>query len=198
MGFLIDVSGLQRAVGGDMRFRLKGAMSGRLPFDGDQVRFGPAEVDGRVTWTGDTVLVQAHASSRATLACSRCLAEFTLPVSTDFAQEYVPVDAGRGGGAQALGRRGAESAKSESGEGGTSSDEEPIAFSGPDIDLSSLVAESLALELPMKPVCRESCAGLCSICGSDLNLGRCGCRAETADPRLVSLKRLLEAKERGE
>jgi uncharacterized protein len=37
--------------------------------------------------------------------------------------------------------------------------------------------EQIYLELPMKPVCREACRGLCPTCGADLNAGSCACAA---------------------
>jgi uncharacterized protein len=58
------------------------------------------------------------------------------------------------------------------------------------IDLRELVREQLYLQLPMKPLCRESCAGLCPVCGTNLNTGSCECSYEWEDPRLAPLKAL--------
>ena len=46
------------------------------------------------------------------------------------------------------------------------------------------------LALPMKPLCREGCAGLCSQCGTNLNTGTCQCTSQWEDPRLAPLKGL--------
>jgi uncharacterized protein len=43
------------------------------------------------------------------------------------------------------------------------------------LDLRETVRELLLLELPIAPVCREDCPGLCLKCGADLSLGPCGC-----------------------
>lgn len=43
------------------------------------------------------------------------------------------------------------------------------------IDLSDVLAEQLQLQIPFQPLCKESCKGICSQCGTDLNLGRCAC-----------------------
>jgi uncharacterized protein len=214
MRLRLDVSGLEREVGSEMRFKLAGEMADEPLHDEGEVRFGPVEVEGRALWTDGTILVEARATSPGALTCSRCLAEISIPISAEFAQEYLPAEDGQGGMRPAMETRrrrggsrrrretrqdeGSGAPAAEDGEGGCLLPEEPIPFSGDDLDLTAPVRESLLLELPMKPVCREDCVGLCPVCGANLNLERCGCRAETADPRLVSLKRLLEAKERGE
>jgi uncharacterized protein len=58
------------------------------------------------------------------------------------------------------------------------------------IDLRELVREQIYLLLPMKPLCKEACAGLCPVCGTNLNTGSCDCPREWEDPRLAPLKAL--------
>ena len=58
------------------------------------------------------------------------------------------------------------------------------------IDLNELLREQFYLALPMKPLCREDCAGLCPQCGTNLNTGTCQCTTEWEDPRLAPLKGL--------
>ena len=60
------------------------------------------------------------------------------------------------------------------------------------IDLSPLVRELSLLEIPMKPICREDCQGLCMVCGQNLNEADCGCEEDDIDPRLAKLRTLLE------
>jgi uncharacterized protein len=54
------------------------------------------------------------------------------------------------------------------------------------IDLGPMVRDVVVLELPMAPLCREDCAGLCPQCGADRNEGPCGCVAPR-DPRWANL-----------
>ena len=54
------------------------------------------------------------------------------------------------------------------------------------IDLGPLVRDAIVLDLPMAPLCRDDCAGLCPQCGADRNEGTCGCSAPT-DPRWANL-----------
>lgn len=59
------------------------------------------------------------------------------------------------------------------------------------LDLNELVKDDILLELPGKFLCDDDCRGLCPICGSDLNIGQCGCKAESIDPRLLELSKLI-------
>jgi uncharacterized protein len=54
------------------------------------------------------------------------------------------------------------------------------------IDLGPLVRDAIVLELPMAPLCREDCRGLCPQCGADRNESECGCVAPV-DPRWANL-----------
>ena len=57
------------------------------------------------------------------------------------------------------------------------------------VDLAPLVHEAILLDLPVAPLCRPDCRGLCVQCGSDKNLGDCGCLAPI-DPRWATLDNL--------
>jgi uncharacterized metal-binding protein YceD (DUF177 family) len=59
------------------------------------------------------------------------------------------------------------------------------------LDLRQPLREQILLTLPMHPLCRPDCKGLCSTCGHNLNEGPCNCSTEEIDPRLADLKKLL-------
>jgi uncharacterized protein len=59
-----------------------------------------------------------------------------------------------------------------------------------EFDLGALIEAEAALALPMKPLCREGCLGLCPVCGGNRNLVACGCPPRPPDPRLAVLKDL--------
>ena len=59
------------------------------------------------------------------------------------------------------------------------------------IDLNELLREQFYLALPMKPLCRDDCKGLCPQCGTNWNTGTCTCTTEWEDPRLAALKGLM-------
>lgn len=60
------------------------------------------------------------------------------------------------------------------------------------IDLAPLVREYMLLEIPINPVCRADCLGLCPTCGENLNEDPHEHGGETIDPRLANLKDLLK------
>lgn len=203
MSLLLSVADLGREAGQSLDFRLTGSSSSPdLP---DGVSFGPVTVEGRALWTGETVFIGGRVGAEVGLVCGRCLKPFTLPVRAELSREYREVEDGPGDAASRAtggqgdggGRRRRERRERDGGEGREWS-EAPLPFSHDSIDLAFPAFEALVLELPMKPVCREDCPGLCLVCGANLDESPCGCRAEEADPRFLSLKRLLEAKERGE
>jgi uncharacterized protein len=60
------------------------------------------------------------------------------------------------------------------------------------IDLSDLIRETSFLAVPMRPICRPDCLGLCMECGQNLNEKDCGCTPDEIDPRLAELRQFLE------
>jgi uncharacterized protein len=70
------------------------------------------------------------------------------------------------------------------------SDEDTYPLAGDYLDLRPLVCDALLLELPLAPLCREDCLGLCPTCGADLNQGTCGCAPAVTDPRWAALDSL--------
>lgn len=54
------------------------------------------------------------------------------------------------------------------------------------IDVEPILREAVLLELPLAPVCRDDCAGLCPQCGEDRNTAACSCEPVT-DPRWAAL-----------
>ncbi len=60
------------------------------------------------------------------------------------------------------------------------------------VNLVEPIRQTLLVNLPLQPVCREDCAGLCLHCGKNLNEGPCDCPTETVDPRMAVLADLLK------
>jgi uncharacterized protein len=65
-------------------------------------------------------------------------------------------------------------------------DEEAFLITDDVVDLRPLVDEAILAELPLAPLCREDCLGLCPTCGADRNEEPCACVAPR-DPRWDSL-----------
>ncbi len=60
------------------------------------------------------------------------------------------------------------------------------------LDLSAWARDALALELPDKILCRADCAGLCPVCGKDLNLEPHTHEEVHSDPRWAALEALRD------
>jgi len=59
------------------------------------------------------------------------------------------------------------------------------------LDLAAWARDALALELPRQVLCRPDCAGLCPVCGEDLNAAGPEHQHERApDPRWAALREL--------
>ena len=125
--------------------------------------------EGRISFSGDIGTV-------ATLPCSRCLDAYPLPLELHFDLLYTTAP-------DVAGKR----------ETRVSEDAITLAhFDGERIDLTELLSEQIYLGLPLKPLCRPDCYGLCPRCGANRNLTPCTCQEERAeDPRLLVLKKLL-------
>jgi uncharacterized protein len=109
------------------------------------------------------------------LTCSRCLEPFSLPVAATFDLRYLPQSENVGDEREVKG------------------DEFSESFYRDDvIDLGQLIEEQFYLALPMKPLCSADCKGLCSNCGTNLNVATCDCQVRWEDPRLAGLKALIE------
>ncbi|MFI5034833.1 MAG: YceD family protein [Acidimicrobiales bacterium] len=63
------------------------------------------------------------------------------------------------------------------------------------VDLAPLVHDAILLDLPLAPLCREDCRGLCPTCGIDRNEESCACLV-APDPRWATLDGLRYAGER--
>jgi len=134
----------------------------------------PAAVTGKVRLSGNEVFVNGHVETRANVECDRCLKPVELPVSADFALEYIT---------------GAEYVSSSVAE--LTEDELSVSvFDGQAIDVDEVVKEQILLAVPTRMLCREDCKGICPECGMDLNLGECNCVKDDIDPRWAALKNL--------
>jgi uncharacterized protein len=112
--------------------------------------------------------------------CSRCLERFTLPVEREFDLRYLPAggESPSGGG--------------EDDEDGIADDDVSVTFYRDDaIDIGELLREQFYLALPMKPLCRPDCRGICPHCGINRNVESCQCEGRWEDPRLAGLKTLM-------
>ena len=98
--------------------------------------------------------------------CSRCLKDVELDLNTDIKLTLTPKD--------------------EVDDNAEGIDHE--VYEGESIDLSNYFREQIAMNLPYRVVCNESCKGLCSKCGKDLNIEICDCEKSLNDSAFAVLK----------
>jgi uncharacterized protein len=110
------------------------------------------------------------------LACGRCLEDFGFPVDASFDVLYLPHTANTGDSEVEV----------------EDDDLTTAYYSDDQIDLAQLAREQFYLAVPMKPLCQDACKGLCPECGTNLNSASCSCVRDWTDPRLETLKSLLD------
>jgi uncharacterized protein len=128
---------------------------------------GPVKADLRAESVVEGILVTGRIGGDARLQCARCLTEFSSPLDLEVCELFVRP-----------GHRG--------------SDEDAYRVTGTEIHLEPLLRDSLSLSLPLRPLCRTDCKGICATCGADLNAGPCLCSEDDVDPRWAPLSALRE------
>jgi len=63
------------------------------------------------------------------------------------------------------------------------------------INIRDMVTDALFVALPVLPLCREDCRGICPRCATDLNVAACGCEEVHFDPRWSALEALASGLE---
>lgn len=150
--------------------------------DGDCSFTAPVRAQLSAVWEYDHVRATGTVQSAVRLSCSRCLAEYELPLSSEFTIFYT------------------ESKGEELDEEVELSDVELISasYTGDEIDVDPEIAEQVMLEVPFKPLCSESCRGLCTQCGADLNAGECGCDRGGINLKMAALQKIKIEKQKGD
>ncbi len=121
----------------------------------------------RVTRTPQGILLQADFQTQTELECVRCLTSFQQALKINFTELY------------AFSQRYVT-------DSGLIMPETGI------IDVTPVLRDYAVLEIPISPLCRPDCKGLCPICGNNLNESTCVHEDDTGDPRLASLRSFLK------
>jgi uncharacterized protein len=144
-----------------------------FPFDFDRIKVGD-DLELRsfaglvnIGRTPQGLLVTGKFTGESTLECARCLISFSQSLAWEMTELYAFN----------------EKSVSESG---------LIVPEDAQIDLQPLIREYALLEIPINPICKPGCKGLCIICGQDLNVRDCGHRPNIEDSAFSVLKILLK------
>ena len=151
---------------------------GQIDFSGEDLEqdsplraVGSAELLSR---TDGEVRIQGRYTVEMTAQCDRCLGHAAFPLDESFDLFYQPTE---------------KIAHVE--EVAINEEEAEIGFyEGEGMVLEDILRERVVLALPMQRVCRESCQGICPVCGKNRNDGACDCKPHSADDRWVALRKL--------
>jgi uncharacterized protein len=142
---------------------------------GEVVFEAPVAVRLRLTRVGDLVEVEGQLQTTVRLNCGRCLRDYAAPLISAFSLTY----------AQVLPQ--VEDEEEEDVEL-TADDLGMTLLEGDEIDFHEALQEQLLLALPFRPLCSESCRGLCPHCGADLNTTSCDCHDDGFGNKFSVLK----------
>jgi uncharacterized protein len=146
--------------------------SRKFPISVDLIEIQPdlvlSEMDGniKVTRTAEGLLVQVKMVAKVSIECVRCLDSFSQLLYIDFTDLY-------------------NFAHHISDESDLIVPENGI------LDMTPSIREEMQVAIPIKPLCRPDCKGLCPVCGENRNIVQCDHHQDSIDPRLESLRTLL-------
>ncbi len=129
----------------------------------------------RLMRTDNGIFTRGTLQAENEATCSRCASLFDYPLILNIEEEYFPTTDVVSGTPLAV-------------------PEEPECFTIDEyntLDLTEAIRQYALLATPMKPLCRQDCAGLCPSCGINLNQATCDCPREPADPRWSELRKLV-------
>ena len=136
-------------------------------------------IEGGVTLmrTDRTILVSAEVEATAITECSRCLEKATVEIDLEFEEEFVPLNSDLVG------------SKWEDGSDETF-DSSLLIDDHNQLDLTEAIGQAMAASMPIAPLCRENCKGICPVCWRNRNEFDCECDQLPIDPRWASLASL--------
>ena len=148
----------------------------------DEVEVNRLEGWLKFTRTDIGIWVKGRLKAEVSTQCSRCLKGFDSPLSTDINEEFYPAVELTTGAAVAA----------------PVMEEEAFRISPTNVlDTREAFRQNIVSRLPMKPLCKQECAGICPDCGVDRNEAECHCEVRTVDPRWERLLDLLPSTDTG-
>jgi uncharacterized protein len=154
-----------------------------LPPDFDTIDFQGVV---RINRTPQGLLFQGEFNAKEREQCVRCLTHFWQPLHGEFEELYA-FNPAKFSGTRPAKNSGTYPAKysgtypakysgTYGGGGGgdkTDTESESILPEDANVDLAPMAREFLLLDVPISPVCKPDCKGLCPECGADLNVSPC-------------------------
>jgi uncharacterized protein len=129
------------------------------------------DVDCTARRMKENVFIEGTVATAGDMPCCRCLEMTRVPLQSAFKYTFTPPPSDTQDEMELH-----------------TADLEFAYYEGDVIDLDAVIFEQVMLQIPIKPLCAESCRGLCPHCGANLNMNRCDCRGKDLDERLAVLK----------
>ena len=155
-----------------------------------------ASDEGRDPGREGVFRLQGRMFCRIELDCVRCLEPFPMELAEELDLLYLPQSANLTPAPdEGSAEEDAADALAELSGRGLEREELAVSFYRDErIDLSQMIVEQIVLALPMKPLCKPDCRGLCALCGANRNVASCECAPEETDPRWAPLKTLQKSR----
>lgn len=125
----------------------------------------PIQLEGKLEVSREIIYLSGILKTEVKLSCDRCTSDLLYNIESEVTDSF--------------------------GQTHSIEDEESKPMESSMIDLSETIAETIALSLPMKVLCKEDCKGMCTLCGQNLNEKSCECDVDFTDPRLEKFKSLF-------
>lgn len=135
----------------------------------------PLEARLSVMPVEDGCLVRGRLAGEVVFPCNRCAEDADVPIDAKF-EEFEEIPAEENAALADVAQDGASHVVYDR--------------HAPMLDLAAVCWEEFMLALPVAPLCREECKGLCPSCGTNLNDGQCACTPDNNDPRMAPLRNL--------
>lgn len=115
----------------------------------------PVEAHGRVRNGGSSLIVEMAGATRVLAPCARCGSVSAVPVTFEDVGEFREVRPGPG--------------------------DDWFYYENDTLVLDAWASDEMLLAVPLAPLCRPDCRGLCPQCGADWNETTCDCRPAAED-----------------
>lgn len=120
-----------------------------------------------ISRTSEGLLCLGNFQALIDATCGRCLDDFDQLLNIDFTELFTFASHAR-------------------------EDTELIYPENGQIDFGPIVREYMLIDVPITPICKADCKGLCVECGNNLNHEPCNHGPDQIDPRMAVLKSLLD------
>lgn len=127
------------------------------------------QFEGRLEPVGEGYLLRGTLRGELTAPCARCLEPAPVHIEAPIAVTFVERDE-----------------PEISNDDDEDAQDDVISFQHGVIDVGRPIRDEILLNVPMSPICRPDCAGICPVCGGNRNLTPCGCEKQSLETSKLS------------